>query len=429
MPRSRWFLGLSAACIAVALAGCPFGSSGGDGDGDKPMVLDPAGGGGSGEAGEGAGSGSEAGRGAVAGEGGATMAGHGAGGTGAPAGGSGGTASDIDGGAPIPQVPLEELPDAFADAICSALSDCVGESKLEELTNREDCATAVGSELRAKDFAYMDEAIAAGHVLYDPAQLAACAEGIRALGCGVLTQTFPEPCVQVLEGNVAIDGECLITAECEGTAFCTSGASCPSTCKPLLAAGATCEDDGQCGDGLACVVDECAALSVEDEPCSGNSGKACALGLSCVGSTDTVAGACQPNAEVQAGAVDDTCEPGGTLCQEGLSCVFDGGSGFHCEAAVSSGESCHLGLPGQCPLDEYCDSTEVTQAGTCRTLPANGEGCVLGDLCLGGAVCVDEAGSPTCRSIADNGETCAVDAVCRSGHCVSGSCAPPPACL
>jgi len=428
MPRSRWFHGLSAACTLV-LAGCPFGSSGGDGDSGEPKVLDSAGGGGGGS-GEGDGSGHGGSSGGAAGQAGSMMAGRGAGGSGSSTGGSGGTTSDVDGGTPIPmQVPLADLPDAFADAICRALADCVGPSKLRELTNREDCATAVGAELRAKDFAYMDEAIAAGHVLYDPAQLPACAEGIRALGCGVLTQTFPEPCVQVLEGNVAIDGECSITAECEGTAFCTSGASCPSTCKPLLGAGDACEDDGQCGDVLACVGGECAALSGDGEPCSGDSGKACALGLSCVGSTDTQVGSCKPNGEVQAGAADEACEPGGTLCQEGLSCVFDGASAFHCEAAVASGESCHLGLPGQCPVDEYCDTTEVTQAGSCRALPGDGEGCVLGDLCLGGHVCVAEGSTPTCRAIADNDEPCGSDAVCRSGHCVSGTCEPPPTCL
>lgn len=423
MPRSRWFLGLSAACLAGVLAGCPFGSSGGDGDADGPKVIGPSAGGG-GDSGEGDGSGG------AAGEGGATTAGMGAAGSDAPLGGSGGSASDVDGGAAMPpMVPLEQLPDAFAEAICGALLDCVGPSKLRELTEREACAAAVGAELRAKDFAYMDEAIAAGHVLYDPAQLDACADGIRALGCGVLTQSFPEPCVQVLEGNVAIDGECAITAECEGTAFCTSGASCPSTCQALLGADAACDDDGQCGDGLACVGGTCAALSGDGEPCSGDSGKACALGLSCVGSTDTAAGACQPNAEVQAGGEGDACEPGGILCQEGLSCVFDGGSAFHCEAAVASGESCHLGLPGQCPSDEYCDTTEVTAAGTCRALPGDGAACVLGDLCLGGHACVVEGMTATCRAIADNGAACGADAACRSGHCVGGSCEPPPACL
>ena len=422
MPRSRGLLVLYSCACALAVFSCKSG----DDDEDGPMVINQGG------AGDGAGAGGGASEAGAGGDG--AMAGGGAGAVGgdAPgAGAGGGSTAEVDGGTTLPpeQVPLDELPDAFADAICSALLDCVGPSKLQELTEREDCVTAVGAELRAKDFAYMDDAIAAGHVLYDPAQLAACEDGIRELGCDVLTQTFPGPCVEVLEGNIANGGECLITAECEGTSFCTSGASCPSTCQPLLEAGGTCADDGQCGDGLACLAGECGALSTEGEPCSGDSGKACALGLSCVGSTDTVAGDCTTNDEVQAGALDESCEPGGILCNEGLSCVFNGGMGFHCQGAADTGEECYLGLPGQCANDEYCDTTEITEAGTCRALPGAGEDCVLGDLCLGGHVCVSDGMTATCREIVDNGEACSVDAECRSGHCTSDSCEPPPACL
>lgn len=424
MPRSPAFLGFIS-CVAILLTGCPFGSSEGEGDGDEPMVIGAGtSGGASGEGGGGVNG--------EAGADGAPMAGsRGQAGSAAPAGGSGGTPGEQDGGMPTPpiQVPLDELPDAFAEAICGALLDCVGPSKLRDLTEREDCASAVSAELRAKDFAYMEAAIASGRVIYDPAQLAACAAGIRALACGVLTQTFPEPCVQVLEGNVAVGAECVITAECEGTAFCTRGDSCPSTCQPLLAAGGQCDADGQCGDGLACVGGTCAALSEDGEPCAGGSGMACALGLSCVGSTDTQAGRCEPNTEVQAGDEGEACEPGGLLCREGLSCVFDGSAAFHCEAAVDLNGACHLGLPGQCPDDAYCDSTEITEPGTCRMLPGDGEACVLGDLCLGGHVCVVEDTVATCRAIADNGEACSVAAACRSGHCPGGSCEPPPACL
>lgn len=426
MPRSRWSIALCSVGVSL-LAGCPFGGSSGDDEGEGPMVIGP---GAAGEGGGGEGQGS-AGSGATAG-GGAAGTGE-AGSTGAAAGSSPGAGSggeEPDGGAGMPaQVPLDELPEAFADAICGGLLDCVGPSKLRELAEREDCEAAIAAELRAKDFAYMDEAIAAGHVLYDPAQLAACAEGIRALGCDVLTSTFPEPCVQVLEGNVDIGGECTITAECKGTAFCTSGASCPSTCQALLPPDAECDADGQCADGLTCLGGRCGALAGDGDACAGSTGIPCELGLSCVGSTDTVAGVCEPNAEVQAGDEGESCEPGGILCQEGLSCVFDGASAFHCEAAVASGEACHLGLPGQCPADEYCDTTEITEAGVCKQLPADGEPCVLTDLCLGGLTCVAEGMNATCRAIGDNGASCSADAACRSGRCEGGRCEPPVACL
>jgi hypothetical protein len=142
-----------------------------------------------------------------------------------------------------------------------------------------------------------------------------------------------------------------------------------------------------------------------------------------------VVGKCAPNSEIQVGAVGAACEPGGLLCKEGLSCVYDGSGGFECEAAVASGAACHLGLPGQCPADEYCNSTEITQASTCRKLPGEGQACVLNGLCKGGLICVVEGNSGKCHAIADNGADCTVDAGCRSGNCDDGKCEPPPACL
>jgi hypothetical protein len=131
---------------------------------------------------------------------------------------------------------------------------------------------------------------------------------------------------------------------------------------------------------------------------------------------------------VQVGNQDDACEPGGSLCKDGLSCVYASGSAFHCEPAVASGASCHLGLPGQCPNDEYCDTTEVTAKSVCRALPSVGQACVLAGLCAPGLVCVVEGQAHNCRAIEDNCGACNDDAACRSGKCDQGKCTPPPAC-
>jgi hypothetical protein len=417
--------------LVVLLTGC--GSSGDDDEpNDGPSTNGPqAGQGNAGDrAGAGAaGSGAQAGRGD---DGGATQPGDDAS-TRAGSGGNGGNAgaAGMDSGSeptPFPETPLSELPQAFAGAICDALLGCLGEAKLRELTRREGCDAAVEAELRAKDFAHMDSSISAGRVLYDPERLEECLEGIAALECDVLTQTFPAPCTAVLDGNVAVGEECVITADCEGSAFCASD-SCPSKCTALLAEGTSCSGSDQCGDGLDCSGGECIAAAQSGGECGGGSGKACALGLNCKGATDTEVGTCVANAEIQVGDAGDVCEPGGELCKDGLSCVFDGGTGFHCEAAVSAGGACHLGLPGQCPSDEYCDATEVTAESTCRKLPGAGEDCVLNGLCKGGLVCVADGGSNVCHAVADNGGECVSNATCRSDHCASGLCEPPPACM
>jgi hypothetical protein len=349
--------------------------------------------------------------------------------TGAGGSSASGTAgSGGDPGASI-TVPLDELPGAFATAVCDALEDCIGSSALRELMRREDCDARLGAELEASDFAYLGMAVDAGGILYDPTKLAACQAGIREMGCSVLRDSFPQPCVDVLVGNVQPGEECAISAECAGTAFCAGADSCPSTCTELLEEGATCDADSQCADGLRCVVDVCGAPSANGEDCGGDSGKVCELGLSCSGGGETEVGNCVPNAQVQVGDAGDVCEPGGDLCQDGLSCVFDGATGFVCEGTVERDGACHLGLPSQCPADQYCDTTEVTEESNCADLPGDGEACVLSGLCAGGHACVVEDGSPVCRALQDNGGSCGSAAQCRSGFCEGGECVPPPTCL
>src|SRR5262249_53400778 len=147
-------------------------------------------------------------------------------------------------------MPLSQLPDAFAGAICDAMQSCVGGSALMQLTSGEDCATRVAAELRATEFAYMDKAIASGHVLYDSGPLPMCLDGIRALGCNVLSHSFPTACVEVLAGNVMSGDVCTVSAECAGTAFCAGTTSCPSHCSALLAEGDACNGNNECGDDL-----------------------------------------------------------------------------------------------------------------------------------------------------------------------------------
>lgn len=378
----------------------------------------------------GASSGSASGESGASGEGGASGEAGAAGEAGASGeGGVSGAGMGGEGGGDPVVVPLAELPAEFAGAICDALQTCLGPAKLRELTNREDCAARVAAELRAGDLAYIDMSIDAGRVLYDPSQLAACLEGIRGMSCAVATDTYPQPCVAVLAGNVPQGGECVISSECAGTDFCAGRDACPSTCQPLLGESDDCLTDDECGDDLLCLGGACETLAQDGQPCAGNTGKACAIGFSCVGSTDTDAGECAANSVVQAGAVDDSCEPGNILCQDGLSCVFDGASAFHCEGPADAGGPCHLGLPGQCPADQYCNTTEVTEESTCQPSPVAGEDCVLADLCAPGNACVIEGDNRICRAIVNNGEACTGDAACRSGNCASGECAPPAICM
>lgn len=413
---------LVSALLVLGLIGC-----GGDDEGSSGMSGQGAGTGGAGAGGAGAG--------ASGGSSGA--AGMATGGMGGGAGGSSGSAGEggaggEGGGGGMPViVPLAQVPAQFAGAICDALEACVGPRKLSDLTRGEACDARLTAELEAGELAYIDASITGGRVLYNPEQLEGCLQGIRAMGCAVATDTYPEACVQVIAGNVPQGGACTISSECEGTAFCAGRNACPSTCQPLLSAGAACLSDDECGDGLVCAGGECLALAGEGAACGGNTGVTCALGLGCINFTETTPGVCTPNAEILSGDVDGACSPAGTLCKEGLSCVPVSAApeAWRCKAGVAAGEACMLALPGQCPNGYYCDAAGFFVEGTCVALPEDGAPCVLTQLlCAPGFACVVEGSNPVCRAIKPNGEACSGDAACRSGRCSGGACAPPVVC-
>jgi hypothetical protein len=267
----------------------------------------------------------------------------------------------------------------------------------------------------------------------DSSKVAACSAGIKAMGCGIEADSFPAVCDEAIAGQVAVGDACVINADCVGTAFCKLGAACPSVCTELFGEGDACAKDEECGDDLVCAGGKCAAPAGEGDACEGTTGKACAMGLVCWDATDEppTAGVCHTTAETLVGALGDECSPGSTLCEEGLSCAYAASSGtqYACKARVGSGDSCLLALPGQCPVDEYCDTANYAEPGTCTPKPGEGEACLVGVKCAPSLVCVpDGKGGGICRPFQNNGGKCAIDDACRSVYCDAATCEPPVAC-
>lgn len=340
--------------------------------------------------------------------------------------------SGVDAEAPvdagIQAIDVERLARELAGAICSSLQKCVGEQKLAALMAREDCNERLTKTFAQSDFAGLADSIESGAVVFDESALEACYRDARSLACDAQTERLPPSCQRALAGQRRAGESCTLGVDCVPEAFCPSTAECPRTCEPTRPAGQRCARDEECQRGLICVEGQCSAPVAAGSACAGDSGAICALGLSCVGSTDTEPGTCQENREVQVGGLGDVCTPGGRLCKEGLSCAYDSPSTFKCRAAAKRGATCRLALPGQCPLDSYCNAPEVTADGECVALPVDGEDCVLGDDCAPGHVCTVKDDSAICRRLADLGEDCLADGLCRSGLCIDGQCAARPVC-
>jgi hypothetical protein len=344
----------------------------------------------------------------------------GSGGVAGPAADGGGTAAD-------PSAPVAEIAMKLGGAVCDALAACLGPQKLSALFNREACATRIVGGLAQDDLAPLSDSIQKQRVALHAEQLAACYDDTRALGCEVQTQRLPASCQAAIAGQVAVGDVCSIGSDCAGEAFCPLTA-CPRVCTERNASGGTCNRDEECVSGLLCTAGTCAAPAALGAACAGSSGAVCALGASCVGSTDTKSGHCTSNAEVQADALGAACSPGGTLCQEGLSCAWDGSAAFSCQAAAGPNAACHLALPTQCPVDQYCDAKDVMTEGKCVVLPGDGQACAVSDQCAPGALCVLESSKSICRKIGDLGDACSQAGLCRSGSCTGGKCTTRPVC-
>jgi hypothetical protein len=316
------------------------------------------------------------------------------------------------------EIDRDAIAAGLAAALCAALEKCVGAAKLAALSGREDCTARYTAGLRQDELGTLDASVADGRVKIDGSQFEACYRDTRALGCAVHTERLPASCQSAIAGQQHAGDTCSLDADCVSEHFCPITAACPRQCEPTRPAAESCERDAECQRGLLCTNGECAAPSKVGETCAGASGKLCALGLSCMGSDDTTSGKCQTNASIQAGARDAVCMPGGTLCKEGLSCAYDGSSGFKCQAAVAKGATCRLALPSQCPVDTYCNAPDVTSTGTCLALPVDGDECVLGDDCAPGHICVvSDDQRAICHRIANIAEPCDANELCRSGVC------------
>lgn len=335
-------------------------------------------------------------------------------------------------------IPIEELPGEIAGVYCAEILPCLG--PLEGLfLNGVDCEESFTAQFEDSEVLRWQAAIDAGTVVYHADKARACLDAFAGAGCDIPSTRTPPECEEALEGTVATGEDCNATIECAGVAYCKFETACPGACAPLEAAGASCDQDDNCADGLSCQAGECAAPAGEGDACGTADDPDCSLGLLCLGGDQQAGtpGTCQPVQDVLIGGEGDTCDPigGGPLCEEGLSCILDSVTPgtfdlvFLCAQPVGSGEACKAGFPEQCPEGEMCDADpeQGRVEGTCVSLPDDGEPCanaLLGAGCAPGLTCVGDQ----CTQIARIGEACAADDGCYSNTCDGDTCAEPSDC-
>jgi hypothetical protein len=329
-------------------------------------------------------------------------------------------------------VPLSDVPRLYAEAICEAYGNCLGDA-LTLFLSGVDCVDRTEPRI-AEAIPRFEQSIDEGKLVYRGDALEACLAELRGRSCEGLLERDSEACLDALDGTVALGGECDFDEECAGQAFC-GGGTCPGACTALATAGETCREDDHCASGLVCSGDtgRCVAPGSEGDVCDAGEPE-CAPGFACAGADADVGtpGACEPYESFLAGALGDECSLEG-LCQAELVCVIsvglEGITGT-CSEPVAADAECSVAFPDPCPSHQYCAVSGVSLNGNCTPLPAPGEACATAPLELVGSLCApgDNCDDGICRAPASLGSGCTEDATCLSERCFEGACVAGSAC-
>jgi hypothetical protein len=343
--------------------------------------------------------------------------------------------SDSGGDGSEQGIPLEELPEKYAEALCDAYESCIGDV-LAIFRPGEDCVKNATTQL-TEELASLSELVDKGRVEYHASKTQACLDEIAAGGCNFLIERAPASCEKALVGTLAEGEDCELDEECEGEQYCKVAAACPGKCASLEQAGGLCSGSGDCVSGLTCgETGRCVAPAKAGEDCKQGEPD-CTPGYICLGddAANKTPGKCQPLGSTFDGKAGDDCSLAEQWCGGGLVCEIKAIATVsgECVAKVGTGDACRAAFPDQCPDDEYCVLDTATPLdlfdGTCTSKPEAGEPCgkALGgnpEICAPYARCDDGV----CRALAHLGESCSQNATCYSDHCVGGACVASNSC-
>lgn len=276
-------------------------------------------------------------------------------------------------------ISAEAACDDAAKAICAKLNECAPFF----------VTLAWGSVATCEQRAKIDcvPKLNANGTSQTPSQLSQCATDAKSMTCeDALGRNSPVSC-HTQPGTLADGAACGTDAQCKGRLCRLSAGSVCGACSTIGAAGAACERDEDCDNGLACADKKCVTLGKAGAPCSAT--QPCTRSLSCNKGTCAT--------PIAAGG---TCEPNTDQSQN----PCDAAKGFYCHFQT-----------------KVC--TEVASAaagGQCGLVNNNIA------LCTGGSDCKVSMGlAGTCQATAADGATCddtkgpkcAAPARCASGVC------------
>ncbi len=304
---------------------------------------------------------------------------------------------------------LVEFLGALAPATCDLYDRCgVDLSFSISFLDAADCQDLIES-------AYTDQAapgyralIEAGRVSYDSVAAQTCLDQVASVTCAE-AQGIMRDCAAVFQGLVADGATCAADAECGPSSYCDDPFDCGNVgvCRPRAALGASCVSDSGCAGDAYCGNGVCRSY-VEV-------GGACASPLRCRFGLECWSGTCGDPLTIPPADVGGACAlDEGMRCVSGLVCASDTGT---CQpGGLALGASCHPATPDACVASAYCGAGNV-----CRMRAAVGESCAGGVRCVVDSHC---GLGTTCLAISRIGGPCTDASDCRSDLCTAMVCQP-----
>ncbi len=181
-----------------------------------------------------------------------------------------------------------------------------------------------------------------------------CAEGRRCIPLNT------ERGICQVEGSAGAGAACEDEEECGEGLLCFNGGGESGMCVPYCDPEASVGGLGACGAGESCLALAQVELGVCFPGCDLFAAQGCAAGLGCyLTATEGAAGVCiARGATARGGACEATAE-----CTGDLQCLGDGNGGATCELFCQPGAE---DGPGACPSGETCARLTGTTLGFCR---------------------------------------------------------------
>jgi len=281
-----------------------------------------------------------------------------------------GCSSSGSGSNPTPSGPiaLEDLPDAWAEALCGNISACCSQAGIAYDGTK--CRTFV-KELTAN----VTDLVNQGKVKYDANLAGTCVAEVPAYAQSCLETDPDTTCEGVFTGTVPEGGACTTSHECVapvgGDADCDNG---KCTVQPRGKAGDTCGDtcttkgsttycSGSGGNGADCFTNDglyCATASTKCESRIALGGKGCDFTESCVEGAFCDAQTCTARKAI------------GANCIMHDECVATAYCDQTCQTKKPLGAPCSNDFADEECADGNCDAGKCTKEGSVLSFFCNG---------------------------------------------------------